>query len=147
MLCYKWLGEVHHLTLWHGPAQCRLSHNSIAQFCVWTNAQFEVTNDMMLTVSPLYLSLCKLQNYLHNSTFQFVLTLLFPNKNTTKLLYVQGIVKIFCLIWCIWLNSCFIPSQMKISSYILSLTVWHCRVLLFVDKLALGEMVQELATM
>ena len=99
-------------TIWHcglGQPSARLSRNSIAQFCVWTNAQFEVTNDMMLTVSPLYRSLCKLQNYLHNSTFQFVLTLLFPNKNTIKLLYVWGIVKIFCFIWCIWLNSCFTP--------------------------------------
>ena len=137
-------------TIWHcgmGQPSARLSRNSIAQFCVWTDAQFEVTNDTMLTVSPLYLSLCKLQNCLHNSTFKSVPTLLFPNKNTIKLLYARGIVKIFCLIWCIWLNSCFTPSQSKISSYILSLTVWHCRILLFVDKLALGEMVQELATM
>jgi len=93
--------DLERFTIWHcgmGQPSARLSRNSIAQFCVWTNAQFEVTNDTMLTVSPLYLSLHKLQNYLRNSTFQFVLIPLFPDKNAVKLLYVRGTAKIFCLI-------------------------------------------------
>jgi len=123
-------------TIWHcgmGQPSARPSHNSIAQFCVWTNAQFEVTNDMMLTVSPLYLSLCKLQNYLHYSTFQFVLNHLFPNKNAVMLLYILGIVKIFCLIGASEFMF-HILSQSKISSYILSLTVQSCRIFLIADS-------------
>jgi len=119
-------GDSERLTIWHcgmDQPSARLSRNSIAQFCVWTNAQFEKkTNDMMLTVSPLYLSLCKLQNYLRYSTFQFVLTLLLPNKNAIKLLHILGILKIFCLIGASELMF-HTPSQSKISPYILSLTV------------------------
>lgn len=99
------------------PVQGCLVIQLLSSVCEQTH-NLKKTNDMMLTVSPLYLSLCKLQNYLHYSTFQFVLTLLLPNKNAIKLLHILGILKIFCLIGA----SEFMfhaPSQSKISPYIL----------------------------